>query len=104
MSKTKTAIDSKALIVQFADETKTLPDGSKVIYAESDDKIVLFHKMPLEKSKTYVYERKSGKIFINGKEGDNNHKREMIRLGSYLMNNAKDSDLVTFKVQNKGNR
>ena len=104
MSKTKTATDSKALIVQFADETRTLPDGSKVIYAESEDKIVLYHKMPLEKSKTYVYERKSGKIFVNDKEGNNSHKREMIRLGSYLMNNAKDSDLVTLSVQTKGTR
>ena len=43
---------AKAKIVQFADETKTLPDGSKIIYAENDEKIVLYHKIPFEKGTT----------------------------------------------------
>ncbi len=104
MSKSKSPKDSKAVIIQFADEAKTLPDGSKVIYAESDEKIVLYHKPISEKSRTFVYDRKSGKIFINNKLGDNADKREMIRLGSYLMANAKDSDLVTLNVQTKDSR
>ena len=35
--------NEKARIVQFADEGRTLPDGSKIVYAENDDKIVLYH-------------------------------------------------------------
>ena len=104
MTKTKTATNSDAVVVQFADETRTLPDGSKIIYAESDEKIVLYHKLPMEKSRTYVFERKTHKIFVNEKEGDNTQKREMLRLGSYLMNNAKESDLITLNVQTKGSR
>ena len=61
----------KAKIVQFADESRTLPDGSKVIYAESEEKIVLYHKIPFEAGATYVYDRQSGKIFVNSKEGTN---------------------------------
>ena len=63
--------NEKARIVQFADEGRTLPDGSKIVYAENDDKIVLYHKHPLDRGTTYVYDRKSGKITVNGKEGTN---------------------------------
>jgi hypothetical protein len=93
---------STAKIVQFADETKTLPDGSSIIYAESDEKIVLYHKRPFEKGNTYIYERKSGKIFVNNREGTNKEKREMLRLGSYMLEQANESDLVTLSVQSKG--
>ncbi len=92
----------KAKIVQFSDDAKTLPDGSKIIYAENDEKIVLYHKVPFEKGNTYVYDRKSGKIFINSKEGSNHDKRTMIRLGTYLMDNCQDDDLVTVSVFTKG--
>jgi len=92
----------KAKIVQFADETRTLPDNSKVIYAESDDKIVLYHKIPFEKGVNYVYERKTGKIFVNGKEGTNQDKRTMIRLGTYMLGNCDDDELVTINVFTKG--
>lgn len=93
---------AKAKIVQFADETKTLPDGSKIIYAENDEKIVLYHKIPFEKGNTYVYERKSGKILVNGKEGTTQDKRTMLKLGSYLIGNCNDEDLVTINVFTKG--
>ena len=95
---------SKAKIVQFADESKTLPDGSKIIYAESDDKIVLYQKIPFEAGMTYVYDRHTGKIFVNGKEGTNQDKRKMISLGSYLLSNADENDLVTLNVQTKGDK
>lgn len=90
-----------AQIVQFADETKTLPDGSKVIYAESSDKIVLYHQVPFEKSVTYVYDRKNGSIEVNGKQGTNVDKRKMLKLGTYMLSNAKDDDLITLNVQTK---
>lgn len=88
-----------AKIVQFADEGKTLPDGSKIIYAENDEKIVLYQKKHFEKGKTYVYERKTGKIFVNGKEGTNEDKRDMIRMGAYMLGNCKESDMVTISIQ-----
>ena len=92
---------SDAKIVQLADETKTLPDGSKIIYAESEDKIVLYHKVPFEKGTTYVYERAKGKIMVNNKPGTNKDKRKMIQLGTYLISHAKEDDLITLSVQTK---
>ncbi len=93
---------SAAKIVQFADDKRTLPDGSKIIYAESESKIVLYHKIPFEKGTTYVFERKSGQIFVDGQLGDNNDKRKMIALGTYFLENSKETDLVTLDVQSKG--
>ena len=92
----------KAKIVQFADENKTLPDGSKVIYAENEEKIVLYHKKNFEKGTVYVYERKSGKIFVNGQEGSVKEKRSMIALGTYMLGNCKESDMVTVTYYNDG--
>jgi len=93
---------SNAKIVQFSDETKTLPDGSKIIYAENKDKIALYHKAPFERSTTYVYQRTNGKISINGKQGTNQDKKKMIELGTYFLKNASESDLITIDVQTKG--
>ena len=98
----KNSKDPAAKIVQFADDTKTLPDGSKVIYAENDEKIVLYHKIPFEKGKNYVYERKSGKIFVNGMEGTNQDKRTMIKLGTYMLEHCEDYELVTLSIYAKG--
>ncbi|MFC1752149.1 hypothetical protein ACFL96_01965 [Thermoproteota archaeon] len=91
----------KARIIQMADDSRTLPNGSKVIYAESDDKIVLYHKAPFEKGITYMYERTNGKIYVNNVEGSNKEKRKMIELGSYFMKNCKDDDLITINVCTK---
>ena len=88
-----------AKIVQLSDETKTLPDGSKIIYAETKDKILLHHKPPFETQNTYIYERKSGKILINGKPGNNADKRKMVQLGTYFLEHADDDDLVTLDIQ-----
>ena len=86
-------------IVQFSDDNKTLPDGSKIIYAENEEKIVVYQKKSYEKGVTYVYERKTGRIFVNGKEGTNDDKRAMITLGNYMLGNSKESDMVTISVQ-----
>ena len=91
----------QAKIVQFADEEKTLPDGSKVIYAENEDKIVLYHKIPFERGKTYVYDRTKGTISVNGKPGNNKDKRDMIKLGSTMLENSSDYELVTISVYSK---
>ena len=94
--------NSIAKIVQFSDETKTLPDGSKIIYAENDEKIVLYHKIPFESGLNYIYDRKTGTITINGKAGDNSHKRTMLQLGTYFLKHSKENDLVTLDVHPKG--
>lgn len=88
----------KAKIIQFADENKTLPDGSKIIYAENDDKIVVYQKFPLEKGTTYVYDRKTGHITVNGKPGTLQDKKTMLRLSSYMLQTADDIELVTITV------
>ena len=92
----------KAKIVQFSDDNRSLPDGSKIIYAESEDKIVLYHKAPFQGVTTYVYDRRTGGILVNGREGNNTNKRRMIELGSYILSNAKDDELVTLTVHTKG--
>ena len=92
----------KARIVQFADEGKTLPDGSKIIYAENDEKIVLYHKHPLDRGTTYVYDRNSGKITVNGRPGTNQDKKTMIKLGTYMLDNCDEVELVTVSVTGKG--
>ena len=94
----------EAKIVQFADETKTLPDGSKVIYAENEEKIVLYHKIPFERGKTYVYDRKKGTITVNSKPGSNKDKRDMIKLGGYMLQNSTDYELVTISVFSEGDK
>ena len=94
----------QARIVQFSEEGKTLPDGSKIIYAENDDKIVLFHKLPFDKGKTYVYDRKNRAIFVNGNPGSNHDKKKMIQLGTYMLENSDEYDLVTLNVYTKGDK
>tara|TARA_A100001015_G_C14636200_1_gene573644 strand:- start:162 stop:449 length:288 start_codon:yes stop_codon:yes gene_type:complete len=92
-------MESKALIVQYSDETKTLPDGSKVIYAESEDRIVVYHKVPLEKGVTYVYNRKDSSITVNNSPGSNDDKRSMIKLGTYFLKHSSEEELVTVNVK-----
>ena len=94
----------KAKVVQFSDDAKTLPDGSKIIYAENEDKIVLYHKVPFDSGRTFTYERKTGKITVNGKVGTNSDKKEMLRLGAYFLSNCTDEELVTFNVYPKGEK
>lgn len=94
--------NSIAKIVQFSDDTKTLPDGSKVIYAENEEKIVLYHKIPFEPGVNYVYDRKSGSILVNAKPGDMSDKKNMLQLGTYFLENSKEDDLVTLDVHPKG--
>lgn len=93
------SINDTAHIIQFADDNKTLTDGSRVIYAENEDKIVLFHKPKGENGVTYVYHRKTCKIMVNGIEGTNQDKRTMIRLGSELLAHGDDVEMVTVSLQ-----
>lgn len=88
----------KTRIIQFADENKTLPDGSKVIYAENEDKIVVYHRFPMEKGNTYVYDRKTGNISVNGKPGTLNDKKTMLRLSNAMLQAANEVELVTITV------
>lgn len=92
-----------AKIVQFADDAQTLPDGSKVIYAENESNIVIYHKIPKESTKTYVYFRETGEVTVNGHAGSNKEKKDMLHLGTYLLANADEDDLITLNVHEKDN-
>ena len=90
--------ETNVKIVQLADDHKTLPDGSKIIFAESDKKIVVHHKKPNESPTTYVFDRTSGNISVNNQPGQASDKKTMISLGTYLMTHCKESDLITISV------
>ena len=92
---------TKAKIVQFSDENKLFPDGSRLVYAETVDKIVIYHKCPFQKSNVYMYDRKTEEIFFNHQKGSNKDKLAMIKLGRYFVENAKEEDLVTIDVVTK---
>ena len=91
--------ESEVKIVQYSDESRLLPDGSKVIYAESNERIILHHKKNIGESKNYVFFRKSGKLMVNNEEGNPQEKKAMIELGQYFLSHSKDSDLVTVSVK-----
>eukprot|EP01047_Picozoa_sp_COSAG01_P046729 COSAG01_NODE_4409_length_5056_cov_1.452895_3_plen_105_part_00 len=93
---------NKAKIVQFSDDKKTLPDGSKIIYAESDHRLVLYHKPAFEKSTSYVFNRKTGQVKVDGKVGMDTDKKKMLSLGAYFIKHAEDQSLVTIDVNLKG--
>ena len=85
---------------QSVDENKTLPNGSKIIYAENEEKIVLYLRPQLDEGRTFVYDRKLGKIFVNGKEGSHSDKQEMIKLGAYMLGYSKETDRITVTYNN----
>jgi len=91
----------KAKIVQFSDESRVFPDGSRIVYSETETKIVLYQKYPFNKSVTYVYDRKTQEIFVNSKKGSNSDKLKMIKLGQYFITNASENDLITVDVFTK---
>ena len=98
------AQDPIAKIVQFSNDTKALPDGSRVIYAENESSIVIYHKVPMQPAVTYIYNRESGDITVNGKQGTNREKLKMIKLGTYMLSNAEEDDLITLNVHEKEKR
>jgi len=91
----------KAKIVQFSDESRVFPDGSRIVYSETETKIVLYQKHPFNKSVTYVFDRKSQEVFVNSKKGSNSDKLKMIKLGQYFIANASEKDLITVDVFTK---
>lgn len=91
----------KAKIVQFSDESRVFPDGSRIVYSETETKIVLYQKYPFNKSVTYVYDRKTQEIFVNSKKGSNADKLKMIKLGQYFITNVSEQDLITVDVFTK---
>lgn len=91
----------KAKIVQFSDESRVFPDGSRIVYSETETKIVLYQKYPFNKSVTYVYDRKTQEVFVNSKKGSNSDKLKMIKLGQYFIANASEKDLITVDVFTK---
>ncbi len=92
----------KAKIVQFSDENHTLPDGSRISYSESSEKLVMTHKLLGGESNTYIYDRITGCVFVNGKPGGQMDKKEMLRLGAYLLGHCSDQELMALDVYEKG--
>ncbi|HAR62438.1 MAG: hypothetical protein DKM50_07280 [Candidatus Margulisiibacteriota bacterium] len=97
-NKEKNFKHKKSKIIQFADPNKTLPDGSKVVYAENDEKITLYKKIPAQPGLVYVYLRHTGEIYVNGKKGDMEDQRKMLQIGKYLLDNGRESDMVTITL------
>lgn len=102
MSKQKEKITPNGLIkvVQLSDEKQKLPDGSRIVFAESQRQFVLYQQAPSDSATTYVFERDSGKVFVNGAEGNKNDKHRMIELGKYMLSSCKESDLVSISTTN----
>lgn len=92
---------TKARIVQLRDSKKTFPDGSKIIYAESDDRLVIYHKPAFGPNVSYVFHRDSTNIFVNGKAGTDEDKKNMLKLSNYFMTHAQGQDIVTLDVRLK---
>ncbi|RAP34675.1 hypothetical protein DID77_00520 [Candidatus Marinamargulisbacteria bacterium SCGC AG-439-L15] len=95
----KEAHDENVKIVQFADDERTLPDGSKIIYAESDQKIILYHKKNMEAGIIYTFNRETGDILVNNKKGSVEDKKSMLELGKYFISNSNESEMVTISVK-----
>ena len=94
----------KATIVQRANQLDaTVADEQKIIYAENEDKLVLYTKKPFEMGKTYVYDRKSQKVYVNNNPGTLNDKRDMIKIGMNFLKNTSENDLVTLDVFSDNN-
>ena len=96
--KSKKKIQPK--IIKFKNPTNTLPDGSKITFAEDEEKIIIKYKKEYQKEFTYVFYRINGKIFINNHEGDRRDRMRMIELGQYLLDNFDDREMVTVYLNN----
>lgn len=98
--------EKEVKIVQMADEEKRLPDGSRIIYAESNMRIVLHHEFDTQPSLTYIFNRKTGNLEIKDggdlRLGTQEEKLKMLELGQFFLTHNQDKDLVTIVVQNKG--
>ena len=87
-------------VIKFKDPLKSLPDGSKIIFAEDDEKIIIKYQKDFHKEMLYVFYRITGKVTINNKEGDRHDRIRMIELGQYLLDNFDDREMVTIYLNN----
>ena len=90
--------DQNIKIVQCSDQAQTMDDGSRVIYAESDQKLVLYQKKPNELACSYVFDRQSGLIYVNGKKGKRIDKQDMLNLGVEFMSQMGESQLLAIRI------
>lgn len=82
-------------IIKFENPARTLPDGSKIIFAEDEEKIIIKHQKDYQKEITYIFFRINGKILVNNSEGNRQDRIRMIELGQYLLDNFNDKEMVT---------
>ncbi|MCX5725756.1 MAG: hypothetical protein NT030_01005 [Candidatus Saganbacteria bacterium] len=83
--------------ISFKDESKALPDGSKVALGVDDGRWVLLYQKDPPKGSIVMYEYISTKKFIlvDKKEGTRVDLAEMNKLISYFLDNARTEDVVT---------
>jgi len=83
--------------ISFKDETKALPDGSKIALGVDDGRWILLYQRVPPKGTIVMYEYNSIKKFIlvDKKEGTHIDLREMNKLISYFLDNARVEDVIT---------
>lgn len=87
-------------IIKYKDPARALPDGSKIIFAEDEEKIIIKYQKDFQKEMLYVFYRMNGKIAVNNREGDRKDRIRMIELGQYLLDNFDDHEMVTIYLNN----
>ena len=80
-------------VVKYLDLNQMTKDGSNIIYAESKEKIVIYHNIQNRVSDIYVFDRHSKKIKLNGYKGTNKDKLDMIELGTRLIKQVNNENL-----------
>ena len=62
-------------IVRSVRDEDVLPDGSRVIYAESPKELILYKKCPGEKATVYTFNRNTGMIYLDGTKANVSEKK-----------------------------
>ena len=72
-------------VVLCSDENLVLPDGSCIIYAENNRKIILIQRRFNNQERVYEFDRQTKEITLDGELGSEKDKNEMLELGIYLV-------------------
>ena len=90
--------------VQPRDKERAMPDGSIINYAtDKKEKIAVYYRSsPDSQTRIYLYNIKTGKVTINGKEGGRQDLIRMKQLIKYFDENAAKVDAVTLIMPEKG--
>ena len=72
-------------VVLCSDENLVLPDGSCIIYAENNRKIILIQRRFNNQERVYEFDRQTKEITLDGELGSEKDKNDMLELGIYLV-------------------